>query len=491
MEKNLHNDNLDDFLRKSFDQYDDSPSDGLWDKIDADLAGKPQIRPIGSQQRWWAWAAAAVLLSLVIVQYIYFQKEKAGMAEIINMQNNKIEALEKQLKERENNISENSNLKINETPINLNKKQTILTPEIKEQKRTADLIENSTPNNIYSKEKKKSYKSTILSEDHDLTDKNISKIESNNIANNINPIEAIADQQNNTITLNLLDLIDLENVEPPVPDLSLPAMAFIDPVSNFGNFSIGIHHAYLSTREKMARVIQRPMGGSSPVFNNTKAMTGTTKMTGITAVYQTKNHWLFESGVNCRGTTMSTSHHAQLRFMDRQPNGTDHQYDFEYALNTSAGVVDIEVRADQTDPTQTINEFEKINIEIIAEQVIDYVSVPFLIGRQIGNGRMNATIKSGVLFNFLTRQSFGVSGSILNNNLRNSRAMFSRRNGIGLKNTTTDLIAAIGLNYELNRKWTTHVSPIIIVPMGTRHNDPYIKSSGISAGIDLGIRFNF
>ncbi|MEZ4952743.1 MAG: hypothetical protein R2825_04115 [Saprospiraceae bacterium] len=466
MENNLHNDGLDDFLRKSFEQYDDSPSDGLWDKIEADLTDEPKVVPIRTTYRWWATAAAALFLALVVGQHIYFQKEKTELIDRINAQAKKIETLEKELINKEtteikiakNNGSENI-FNDNKEPIN---------------SETNSFSENSKknkPNNNYSKENKSSTVHLISEQPNFIENKNnntdINKIEKNNLIENNNEVETIAKIGNNDliennneveiiagqqklIAPNSLDLIGLKNIDSFTPNLSLPTTPII-PAVNSGKFSIGIHHSHLSTREKMARVIQRPLIGPNRIFNNTSAMTGTTQVTGIGATYKTKNNWLLESGLNYRKTNLSTSHHAQLRFMDRRPDTNNQQHDFVYALNTSAGIVDIEVRADQTDPTETINEFENITINIKADQAIEYVSIPLLIGKQLGYGRFNTTIKSGFLFNFLTSQSLDISGSISNSKLRSSRTVYSRRNGIGLKILQTDFMAMVGLNYNLNK----------------------------------------
>ena len=497
MEKNIHNDGLEDFLRKSFEQYDDSPSDGLWDKIEADLSSAPKVAPIGSAKKYWMAAAAAVLIALMAGQYIYFQKEKAELVKLINIQGDKIEALEKELLKKEKEITDTYESKIINPENLFNKNSFAETINPLENKQKDIAIHNysiNKKNNITTQSTKKQSENTenknslLNTNSKENTDK---KPDTQLLTENLVEDQAYFEKQivANSNIPGLIDLINLKRIEHPNPNLSVPT-TIIDPVSKKGRFSIGIHHSYLSTNEKMARAIRRPLGGPDRVFYNTKAMTGTTQLTGLSTVYQTKTNWLFETGINYRKTELSATHSSQLRFMDRLPNNNQ-QPTFEYALNTSVGVVDIEMRADQTDPNQTINEFENIRIEIEAKQEIDYVSIPFMVGKEIGNGKLSTSVKSGLLINFLTHQSLGVSGNIINDNLQNTRTYFTRRNGIGLKNTTTDFIAVFGFNYELNKRCSIHLSPTAIVPMGSRHNDPYIKSSGLSFGADLGLFFNF
>ncbi len=503
MEKNIHNDGLEGFLRKSFEQYDDSPSDGLWDKIEADLADQPKVMPIKSRHHWWM--AAALLLALVVAgQFFYFQNEKAELVEIINAQSDKINSLEKELKEQKKENEETSIAKNNSKEIVQNKINESIADNLNNRNKNT---QTSISNNKNVKEEKHNIATLNTEQSTNENETVILDATTNTISfenKNQNIIEAknqdllqnknndlLITEEQTTSTLNTLDLIDLKNIEQPVPNLSLPTTTII-PVSKKGSFSIGAHHTYLSTKEKMARVIRRPTAGPARIFNNTKAMKGSTQLTGISAIYQTRKNWQFESGINYQRTDLSTSHQATLRFMDRRPNSTaDQQVDFVYALNTSAGVVDIEVRANQTDPAQTIDEFANVIVEIEAKQKVDYVSIPLLVSKQIGYGKLSATVKSGVLLNFLTDNSFDLSGKIISSSLQLRKTNFSRRIGIGLKNTTTDFMAAAGLNYALNKKWSAHVSPTLLIPLGSRHNDPYIETSGFSMGFDFGLNFKF
>jgi cytoskeletal protein RodZ len=80
MEKNIHNDPMDDFVKKSFEEYAENPSENMWDRIEVDLLPTENHKPL-----WYAWrnyrwqlAAAAVILLLVsrlmCVQYYYEAK---------------------------------------------------------------------------------------------------------------------------------------------------------------------------------------------------------------------------------------------------------------------------------------------------------------------------------------------------------------------------------------------------------------------------------
>ena len=74
MEANNDNDKLDRFVRDAFDGYEELPSGGMWDRIEA---GLPPQRWSWTRYRWSVAAAGAILLlaSGLICQHLYY-KEK-------------------------------------------------------------------------------------------------------------------------------------------------------------------------------------------------------------------------------------------------------------------------------------------------------------------------------------------------------------------------------------------------------------------------------
>ena len=70
MEKNIHNDHLDDYVRKSFEDYEENPASDMWGRIEEELppvVPEPVVRPgIGSIRRYfWQMSAAAAILLLI------------------------------------------------------------------------------------------------------------------------------------------------------------------------------------------------------------------------------------------------------------------------------------------------------------------------------------------------------------------------------------------------------------------------------------------
>lgn len=100
MSEQIHKDNLEDFFRKSLENFGDEPSGDLWDKIEGGIPPKPRSN-IGQRA---TWLAAALLVGLVLTWggYTFYQATDkvdslsdtvAKQAEMIETLQNKVDGL--------------------------------------------------------------------------------------------------------------------------------------------------------------------------------------------------------------------------------------------------------------------------------------------------------------------------------------------------------------------------------------------------------------
>ncbi|HPI09245.1 MAG TPA: hypothetical protein PLM41_22790, partial [Saprospiraceae bacterium] len=85
MEKNIHDDRLDDYVRKSFEDYEETPAFDMWARIEDELA--PADDPVPLFIRLWPSfsrivAAAAILLLLcaLVCNRLYYENKIREMA---------------------------------------------------------------------------------------------------------------------------------------------------------------------------------------------------------------------------------------------------------------------------------------------------------------------------------------------------------------------------------------------------------------------------
>jgi len=504
MEDKLHNDGLEDFLRKSFDQFDDSPSDGLWDKIETDLA-TPVVSPLGSIRLWWVGVAAAVLLVLVVGQHFYYSNEITQLSKLLEQKDAELKQIEEEQHTAPLDQPSESQQKeefpageTSPTELPVEPKQPAIAganqaqnqaPKFGSKKYGAD--QNLKPGIVNEVE----ISAAKLGNTPSLIKMPLGQpTEGNNVAAEALPIPRLAK------TPGSIDVLGLREI---VNSSSIPQLALVDippdpifPAKVSKKFTVGIHHTEMTTRERISTIIQRPaMMGGMHVFDNRSSGDGRTQLTGISFACRTGGGWFVESGANLRSTEFTNLHRPELKFKDRfVPSGNHgpNEFGFQYSLNTAAGLVGIEVRADQADPGVAISEEEDIKIEVTTKQTLKYVSIPFLVGRQFGLGRLNLNLKAGLMGNFLSSSSFEVTDvSFLNAHFRSGNSMRPRGTGPVLKDASFDLMVAAGLEYGLGNGWSASVSPSILKSSGSRHADRYIQSTSFSAGLDVGLNYSF
>ncbi len=497
MEDKLHNDGLEDFLRKSFEQYDDSPSDGLWDKIESDLAGQP-VRPLATVRRWWI-VAAAVLLALVVCQHFYYNNEMAQLSKKVEQNEAELRRLEQQKAAPQIPVEEvqppgEINTDLNPTATNPPNFAGRTQPQGPQRMAGEKVFENNQND-----EAKVGFDTEIPPIDKLENTPFFIETQRGGLVG-VNGNSEIIQNSQLPSTPDFIDVLDLKELNSMAAGQQLPTMppAFeqIIPAKPKGKFSIGVHHIEMNTRERISTLIQRPMPmNGRRIFDGRKTNQGHTRITGLVANYDTGGNWFVESGINLRAAEFTNLHRPALKFKDRViPNGTPpgSQHEFDYSLNTTAGLVDIEVRAEQTDAGVVISEDDDIRMEISTKQTVEYVSLPFLVGHRFGHGRLRFELKAGFMANFLTKNDFKITKvSFLDTRFRGSNTVRPRGHGPNLKSTTFDLMAAAGLEYKIGNGWSASLSPTLLKSSSNRHLDRYIQSSSFSVGIDVGVGFKF
>ena len=100
MEQNGHKDGFEDFLKGSFDRYDDSPSGDLWDRIEADLQTDRRNR-LFVYRRWVAGIAASLVFLLLVGQYVRYQLEFEDLVDQVEENANTLEQIKSDIEQAE------------------------------------------------------------------------------------------------------------------------------------------------------------------------------------------------------------------------------------------------------------------------------------------------------------------------------------------------------------------------------------------------------
>lgn len=506
MEENLHNDKLEEFLKRSLDGHSEDPPGDLWSKIAANLeppVTMPAPVPTGLKvrflQHWWAVAAAAAVVSgLFIGQHFYFS--------------NKIEQLSKELEQNNTQLEQLEQRKLTETkPVEINAPAEAIEPTSNQENRQSSSAgqgsvagtKKSASANVANQLKK-------VNEPFNEDGNGQQHIEQQTKANELVQLQATKQEvqaPTEAVQAKVSDLADLQKIwlkrlapleQSATANPAVAAVLPIDPLKNGGKFKVGVNAMPMLSRGRINSVKRDGMGfpGNQKFVDLKMETTGQAWLAGVAVEAAMTPRLSVGTGVNYQTVNYETTHDLSLRFDDRRHNpghpGNEHEHDFQYYLNTAAGSVEIEVRADSDDPAQNIPDDEKIEAEVSTSQRLSYVSIPFYANYSLGKGRLRALAKGGIMLNFLQDNEFTV-GTIksLNNRFDFRQKEQQRGRPNDLQSVTVDYIAGLGLEYRMNQTMSLRLEPTVIGSLTSLHNNPRIESSEISAGLNVGMTYSF
>ncbi|MCR9287054.1 MAG: hypothetical protein NXI23_06640 [Bacteroidetes bacterium] len=499
MDKKLHNDGLDDFLKKSFDRYEEAPSDSVWEGVQAGLASGSSTTVAVFMSKWWIGALVAVVSGLFIGQYFYFQNRIDQLSEEVEIKSIELEDTVAEL----NNVLENQR---DIETIDSKTKPELTTGfidnvTVEYKNRENNLVgqtqkNDSGENFSVSKMKPSEIEQTAFDGlENRLVDQGLQKEESVTIVNLSFP---------NKIELNKLAKF-------PIPEAVIPSVnprnnSIIPNPKSKGGLYLGTQLGVFSSTEKIRRIDKKSShnsgssgGGNQKCdFDETGSGNGVTQNYGIVFGYQGDKKWGFESGINYRTTTINNLHTARFDFdkikdkVQNVPNSMSNQRKLDYHLNTSSGVVDLELMIEDTNPDNNPPKHEKIDFRIETATIQKHLSIPLLATYKIGQGRLNMKIKSGVLANILLSDEFIVEkASSSHSKFRFNQPNDSKGSLQSLVPVSFDFLVSVGAEYDLDDKLSFVFEPTLMGAISPIHIDHFIHSSKFSVGVNASLMYNF
>lgn len=503
MDENLHNDGLEDFLKKSFDDFEESPSDALWERIDTALvpASSVSLLQVWAAYKWSISAAAVLVLGLMAGQFFYYQNK-------INKLSESLVATQQQL----DNVQQSAKKKSSDTA-DFSKKELI--PEgilLKEAENENLINETATQRAQLSKGIKQSGQSTDnfngasdIIENSDFVQSAEQAVDQAVIPNaesqkRSNTEEIIGEMDESMPIINRLFPSAVHSNQSMSLGLGNPVV-FQTPIlvaktsASTGLF-VGGYALPLQLRSNVEVRHSGPLGRR--FFNTAPKLKGEAWSTGIRLGLRFNDRWSFWTGAAYKQMQYSSTHRAELVLADRvRRNGIPDISErrrprFEYDLNTPSGVVAMQVAVEQVDTTVQLQESEPIRMELQHSQKLTYFSVPIMGGVELGNGPLRIKLQGGIWTNFLFDNEFQIDHlRISNPRYRLSRMESPFASQYDLRAVTFDLVAGLGLEYQLNRQFRLSVEPTLVKSLSSTHHNSTINSSTLAAGVGLGVSYSF
>ena len=550
MEKNLQ-DGFDKFLRKSFEGYEETPTNDVWEGISGDLDKPLPSTPkqVPFYKTWWSVAAAAAVVGIVAGQFLYFQNRIDDLTEKVDNQKVKIETIDK-IDINRTESEESSDLKKSEilSP-EANKliveTQNELKPEIKnsdtyklndtQNSKPAEPEKFNSDNQLVPIEKKSELTSNESMSEHSvgkneqvrITDKlpPSDSPKDGNLSNLNIPERSIADE-NSEINSNKLKneilespevLFGIKQIELPTllknrnfefltNKSDLPESATISsfqlphkikPVRKTDKgIAIGATVGFYKTTETLNRNLRDAFIQNPPppphvrAVHQNKKSTGKTYEFGLNLNFGLSKKWSFSSGLLYRKSEFDLKNEVNFKFKDFKRRPGTEERDFAIVVNTGVGATHIEARA-IPEPDTKINDQEKINIDIVSNRTTEYISVPLSAQYNFDASDWRFGLEAGILANFLIKSDLNVSSiNISHPKLRPGHLNRPRQNFTGVKNNTIDGVLGFDLAYKLSDKWSLSLSPTIIFDLTNKYRIPQVDSDSYSVGIKTGFMYH-
>jgi hypothetical protein len=512
MENNLPNDALEEFLKKSFEDYQDNPSDDLWSKIDKSLPVSAGGKTAGFR-RYWVAAAASVLIGIVAAQHFYYQHKLSELAASAS-QSRREEA-------RRPESSAEDQLQLPQTagepthaaaetpafpqPQNAAPSQSAQVGQGKNRLAPA-AVKGGADRLGHSGSLAAGLPAYPVLTQEENRDALASTAAGKDLA--LDPTASATDlsvglAEDAPARLAILDMSLLPANAVSAPDWSSEMAQGIRPVRS-RLFSLGIHRQAMAARETLRRfyperIPNRP-GRPERFVNANIAATGQVLIQGLTASGELNGRLSFVSGLDYRETSLSSVHRPSFKFRERNKwhggpgshQDEEHEYNFSYNLNTGAGLVEVGLRVAEADTTVPVSEDDVLAFEVETRNSVRHLSLPLVLKYQLGRGKLHGYAKAGAVVNWLLEDRIEITAlNTANENFNISPKRPSLDKTQGLKTVTANYFLSAGVEYDLSSSLSFYLEPVAMGNLGRQHTADFIKSSSLMAGLNAGVEFRF
>ena len=512
MEKNIHDDRLDDYVKKSFEDYEEWPAADMWERVEGGLplAETPVAAPkFGIRVFWSRMAVAAtilLLLSALVCNHLYYENRLLQMA--VQQQHNDVDVASPTAPspapsagnkpDRNGSVSQaNAQDLLQEANAGISVKK--YQPGADKQHDSHPVAPSTTsasPTNVQV--------ATTHQPGNPMAASGLPLLPSYPAIAPLDhaaaPQQALADLPAATpdsasdypLKINNLLPVDLVNTSPLAYQRSFTTpiiRPLPTPDVHAARWYVGIHSTPVLLVEKTGP--ERP-AGLRPRLVSTQVKTNFSADYWLKFGRKGSGIWGFESGIGYRTVERTTTHTARFRLMNgRLYSGAQGRgYDFDYDLDTYSGSMEVTMRMEQVDPAANLPESEPVRIQVTAREQTSMLRIPLLTTATLGKNRLQTVFKAGLLGNvMLDRQVDIVARSSENTLLQPSQGTqaYSLRQVSSGKLFLGYQVSG-GLQYRTGKHFSWVLEPSLAGEFPRKNNAgrplPSITTVGVNAGVN-------
>lgn len=415
MEKNLHNDPLDEYVRKSFDEYEDLPPNDMWARVTNAMEEEEERKPF--IVLWWQQlnrrlltvaATALILVTALAGRYWYNGPETTSAVLPVGQETavpapgnglmNQEPAVPAPGKEPEAALSnapvaapittQNTGSSLQMTPVTppvppisagLRSAMALSgTPKAEHLGQFVPSLPATPPAAVIEKQSETGVVSPVLPEKNGLV------------------------AQKNT-EMPLLPGVSMSALPVPAPPFPV-SEPIIRPLVAKGHWYLAVAVARWNVKDHERSVRTGPVARRwAGRMEHSEPSTEVSVRLGRTL----NQHWGIESGVGYRTMERSSVHAPRFRFLDGIARPGNTEYDFNYNLDTYGGSTEVTLRM-ETD-NASLPPTEVVSARVRTRETINMLRLPLLVTWQAHSGRWDATLKAGVSAQYILRSSVEIS----------------------------------------------------------------------------------
>jgi len=535
MDKNLPNDPLEGFFKKSLEGMDDLPSDDgwdvpsvdVWDRVEENIQAPPVaiVRPIN----FWKWTAIAASFTVIFLAYQFFNRGQQinDLTAEINLNNQELESvkelLEKEQKEIHSTIAEEkghpihpiSNQQSPKPYFQKGEEGVVQRDDTKHLERTTSFSGNREGSFGGKKNDGIPFVPNTLNQEVESSKVESSTIvfssEQNNISSNSQ--EIVSDNSNtNTMSKEDRNALAIENLPNRFFEtesskstsndftLNVPTLATIDLIPQRSNskFYVG---GYFSKNLGMRSLYSEDSVEGEARKNKFKSNRQKEYWTiggGAKIGFQLNDKWSIETGIQYSKAKIESKHRIDKNYTSdseiQNPLTGELENDYVLSIATPMGDIDSDVTLSRPQGF-TIQEGMPFRVELSSIQNIEFLGIPILAKYRIGNDKINIGLKAGAL------TSFTLDSDIEIREVDHPFPMFyHKKNRIkdkselkDLRSTTVDFMAGAGVEAEVKIAKSTYLSfePSFSKSLSPIFEKNDVKTFPMMASVKVGVNYHF
>ena len=449
MEENIQDDKLDDYVRQSFEDYEESPPADMWGRVAADLEPSQEVPvPVVAYRRyaWQAIAAAVILLllSTLVCEHLYYEEKLRVLSEKVVSGSETQPEMEKTANpavDKTTQASEPPSTVSSTAQLNRKEGAAVTANELLQKKKIKDSVnrlnrsENATTvlESSVSERLQKTQEPTNIPQfvkgasepslnpiSPNFSEKNLQNLEGESTFNEEIATEVVSqptpkttatampDAQNPPAILSLRSLPTfISPLQAPAVNFPAPSPVSIRPHQHSGDWYLGVHTSLLNVNQTARTPMARP---GRFVFANEPENTRNSSVWWLKTGKKLNAHFFLETGLGYQEMTHRAMHIARFRYRDGILQGQNPLLrNFDYDLNAYGGTAEVSMRMEQITPGTPPSDDDPVVLRIRTEERTTFVRIPLLLGYKLRSGRLSGVFKAGLLGNFVLKNEVDIT----------------------------------------------------------------------------------